>query len=103
MAYRPGLKSDYQNLVYRLGELNILKGIFKKNANLETPSSQRVINKVKVCYCCQVTDYLESGVLLRHDVKGVFSSYLTSALASTAPSTVCSSILFVLTPPPCCL
>lgn len=96
MAYRPGLKSDYQNLVYRLGELNILKGILKKNANLETPSSQRVINKVKVtkmCYCCQVTDYLESGVLLSHDVKGVFSSYLTSALASTAPSTVCSSIL----------
>ena len=30
MAYRPGLKSDYQNLVYRLGELNILKGILKK-------------------------------------------------------------------------
>lgn len=30
MAYKPGLKSDYQNLVYRLGELNILKGIFKK-------------------------------------------------------------------------
>ena len=27
MAYRPGLKSDYQNLVCRLGELNILKGI----------------------------------------------------------------------------
>ena len=40
MAYRPGLKSDYQNLVYRPGEVNILKGIIEKNANLETPSSQ---------------------------------------------------------------
>ena len=40
MAYRPGLKSDYQNLVYRPGEVNIHKGIIKKNANLETPSSQ---------------------------------------------------------------
>lgn len=30
MAYRPGLKSDYQNLVYRPGEVNIRKGIIKK-------------------------------------------------------------------------
>lgn len=52
MAYRPGLKSDYQNLVYRPGEVNIRKGIIKKKMQIWKRHRHKVINKVKVTKMC---------------------------------------------------